>query len=1063
MHGGVRVNYAETMCALLHDIGKVFQRYKRRSEEGLERQIEIEELRKILDEMPRDIEHERIGVEVVREATGKTVDLEVCELFRRAIPYADVVAAAERGLGSYLHLGSIWGKIEEDISRKLGLRYNHAYTPLLSPLWIARETGYTDAIGPCAGKPYSADTALDNLRQTLSDILLGLEKGDADRISSSLAQLIGRLVNEPLWIPPRPLKLDEILGLKTYDYKSAQKLTDYAGISESLYNGLKLVSGLYKRGVTLTRGYVDTVGELLRFTLLAVPAAVYMALLPDTSLYSHSKLVTAYTAALSTGTEKFRILVVDARGIQNFVAAPVVVKAASRVIRGRSFLVELILASLVNYILELYGGLPSANVVTSEGGTSEIIVPALNPLHESKLMETITRVVRATYERLRGLWITLAISREFDLDDVDFVRNIKECKREEVLKCPGFFELEENLARNLAQEKARDEVLSALRIDETNIEGFDAITKEPVTRADLTDWFGLKVTDTLKDYAMAISGGKLEVGDLVCETTHLSLVAGSALRNLTFLLSIYLYRQLEDTPTPASDEVVELLDVLKKRIGDRFKIPAVDEQLFFGNLEYRLELKTVQEREREVVEYMVIPFDVAFVPLPTLGALHVMISARTPTPAPATEPSPEELEKALSVAISELERASAEMVALLLGMIHDELAKLITERKCRIRVEVRTVNKGVEFIDVLRMERLSKTIEMLLKDKIDVHIGTIHTGTHHPSTPEGLVDLDAYNLIAMVKADADILGEVRKLLSFSPTRLSALSDYLTTVVNCKTNILASKITAEYAHRLQPRGAIILYAGGDDVAFYGYWVDVLLMLGKFYSDVVSALYPLSFTSAAAIERSDYPLLELYSKVVKVLEDGKEEARGWVFLSDISTAKPVLCVDGKVKLTSGMQPSGVGVYSVIPAVKLTGPLELFESLITTIEKLEKSAEVKSKLAEYKRELMIVLRIAALNGHELSVLMGLLTGSETSRDYGALYNLTRRLVALSYTSARRKDNYERLTDLLKNLVGITAKIHHEVGEDVVEAMRRAVSSKTFIDVLVLYLNPYSTEIRK
>ncbi|MEM4888724.1 MAG: hypothetical protein QXJ64_04720 [Thermosphaera sp.] len=71
--------------------------------------------------------------------------------------------------------------------------------------------------------------------------------------------------------------------------------------------------------------------------------------------------------------------------------------------------------------------------------------------------------------------------------------------------------------------------------------------------------------------------------------------------------------------------------------------------------------------------------------------------------------------------------------------------------------------------------------------------------------------------------------------------------------------------------LTGRGPIMLYTGGDDIAFYGHWVDVIRFLYEVYDKVLKTIYPLSFSSAVIVEASNYPLLELYSRVTGLLRE------------------------------------------------------------------------------------------------------------------------------------------------------------------------------------------------
>lgn len=1026
----LRVNYFESLCGLLHDVGKPLQRYAQRVLEGFEKRDEA-----ILGMISELKTHEKIGAKVVKEIMG--IDMSLCGLFRHALKYADRIAAAERGLGGYLYLADKWKYIESNVLKATGVAYGHTTAPSLSPLWILTQSEYANSVGPCLKDSFSAEIALRRLREHLIPLLNALDKEDVNGISKTLSELLSALKDEPLWFSPRPLTSDNLRELKALTYSDAKNGIDYLSISRHIVKGLRLVKELYND--RFTRGYVDTVNELLKYTLLTVPAAVYLALLPDTSLYSHSRIVAAYSSALSLGVKKFKLLVVDARRIQEFVASPVVAKAASRVVRGRSFLVELLSISLLNYLLELYGGLPYTNVVTSEGGTLSIIVPAWDDARVGSILGSVTNVVMSTYKRLRGLWFTVAISRDFGLEDTDVIENLKKCEETTSgeLRCSGFLDLLEDLSRKLAIEKTIDDARSALNIDEEEIAGYDAITREPVTRRELEEGYGLRVDEGVQEYASTISSGKLVLGDVISEATHLSLVAGSGLRNTVFLISVYVYKpstNLQQAPLePAEEEINGIVDALREYMGKLIERQIKPVELYFSK-----------------VDFAGYGFNVVFIPLANLGSLHVMISSTVPA-----MPILEEEVRAAVIAVSSTLKALLE-----------KLGELV-RRHAVVRVEVRAVNKGAEFIELLENKELLEVVRELFERGVDFYLGTIHTGTYHPLTLKvekeyvglpALVDLDAYNLIAMVKADADNLGEVKKLISFSPTRLSALSDMLSTVITCKAHLLAADYANRYAKDLKPRGPIVLYAGGDDIAFYGYWVDVLLFLGRLYTDVFNALYPLSFTSAMVLERGDYPLLDLYSKVTRTLDEGKREARGWVFLAEIASPKPVTC-GSKVRITSGMQPTSTGIYA--QGFQPITPLELYTSLTSLLEKLEDSPRDREKVSEYKRELMIISRIAALNEIEVETFRYMLEGAQMP-SAEALYDLTRRLVAFSYVSARREKEFEELSKALSGILGSNVEIHHRSGENVSEALRRAVCSKTLIDILLLYLNPYSTQMR-
>lgn len=1016
-------NYVETLCGLLHDIGKALFRYKLRAEDG------VEEKNEVYEELLKDVkDHEEAAIRVmdfvIKSLPGhKSASYEaVCGPYEEVIRSADSMAASERGLGDYWWIKGEWKNIEKEIERKVGgIRYRHQYVPLLSPLWILIKTNYVNSIGPCGVKEYRCDEALKEYLRLMTPLIQALDHRDEDKIADELSRLIKELANESVWLAPQPLTKENILGLRGSTLVDASKSAKYSDISKWTVIGLKKIIKAF--GGKASRGFIDTVDELLRHTVLTVPAAVYAALLSDTSLYSHSKVAAAYTSVRSMGIKTYKLMVLDARKIQEFVAAPVVAKAASRVIRGRSFLAELVSMSLLNYVLELYGGLPYSNVITSEGGTLTLIVPALiDEQRENELIKQIKEVVKETHSKLRGLWYTVALSKKFGLGDVDYIRGLKSCKNADTPRCSHFFEVLDSLEERLAIEKSLDDSRAVFKISEKDIEGFDAITGEPVVRDEL-DRFALRVNDRTRDYASAISGGKLQVGDIISEVTHLSLVAGTSLRNLIFLVSLYLYEDGEKFKP--SDKVSELVNSLRKKISEKWERRVENFELYFGN-----------------VEINGCGYNIGLVPIPSLGSLHVPVSG----------------------IVCELR---TEVIRNLLEIILEILQPVMcgskepTNVNLRCRLEVRLVNVGLNFVE--NLTDLANVMEKLLNMGVDIYVGALYTGTYHPTvlkiekgaiTGFELVDLDSYDLISLVKVDADSLGEVKKMLSFSPTRLASLSDLLLMVMTGKAHLKANEYSKRFAKE-KPRGPIILYSGGDDIAFYGYWVDALAFLGELYKDVLSSLYPLSFTSAAAIEGSSYPLLELYRRVVGYLKDTKRECRGGVYVAEVSSPKPVKCdcetTECVCKIVECFQPYESGLYS---GFKSTSPLEIFDVLAKTLEKLE---ERWRDLEAYKREMRLISQIASMRYEDGFNELKALCEPASLKE---LYSITKRLVALSYISNRREEDLRNLESILEDIISDptgrkSVRIHHVVGDDIKESLLRVVKGKSFIDILLFYLS--------
>lgn len=1049
-----RVNYKEAICVLLHDVGKAFLRFKKRYE--LKHETGQGE---IYDLIKNNESHNEIGRTVVLKYTEGAIDLSICrDLYDEIIKISDHTAAAERGLPTqYRIVKESWSSIENSIKGRLGVDYNHYMTPLLSPLWIARIGGYMDATGPCSRTSFTYERALEKLLDIYYPIIRGLENNDPSDLANAVANFITSLKDENLWIAPQPLTIENIMAISPGQYEDAQRKIDYAGIVRWIREGLEQIHQIYGSMGLNTRGFIDTLSELLKYTLLTVPAAVYMALPPDTSLYSHSKIATAYASAgsvtsgvsnNSNNSPRYRLMIVDARRIQDFVASPVVAKAASRVIRGRSLLVELVTMSLVNYILELYGGLPYTNVLTMEGGTLDIIVPSLSRDLESKIMSSIKEYVKATYESLHGIPFTIQLSSEFGLKDVNFMDNLVALKHG---RNEGFLMIQEDLERKLSIQKIRDESIFRLNVNEDAIAGFDAITRELVTKAEIHSGFGLKIDESLTEYSNVISGGKLSNEDLISESTHLSLVAGTALRGAVTLVSIYTYTKNpsdQDIAIPDEERIKKLVNCVQSVLSKYTKKKIDQRQLYIK------------------VYYEDWSLGVAIIPIKTLGALHILINTFNPS----------------SEAEGDIMLVPRRVgIKLALDIIKELDNTLIEEG--RSRIELRVVNTGVEFIEVFTGEYVQKTLSNLIKRGLDIYLGTMFLGVFHPykiieeedgSLEIAHVDLDIYDFISMSKSDIDNLGEVKKLLSLSPTRLSMLSDFLTLIVIYKTHLIASDYvckmlvrkktdTKEMRFRHVMRGPIILYAGGDDIAIYGYWVDVLLFIDKLHREVLHSIYPLTFTTAMTLEKSDYPLLELYLRAVNALSEGKKEAKGWIFITDLSSPRIVQCSSDSspdCKITRGIVPTEALAH--MNRVQLCTQLEVFETIAKVLENLENNPSNLSKLLEYKRELVTISRLANVDRNTLGKL-GRILSKDTRIQVEEYFDIIKRGMAFSYLSIRRKDDFEKLEDNIKSMIGTQSnvRLHHIPGTDIITTLNRAICSKTFIDILVFYINTFSREL--
>lgn len=154
-----------------------------------------------------------------------------------------------------------------------------------------------------------------------------------------------------------------------------------------------------------------------RFTV-CIPAATVGKVIPDVSLYDHSRATSAlalslyrYHAATSSLTEsavkdsaplKFLLVTGDFSGIQNFIfsSGGSTNKAAAKLLRGRSFAVS-ILSELAAYRLCTALGLPTTAILLDAAGKFTLIAPNL-PETESTISSVREELNRWLIERYYG-------------------------------------------------------------------------------------------------------------------------------------------------------------------------------------------------------------------------------------------------------------------------------------------------------------------------------------------------------------------------------------------------------------------------------------------------------------------------------------------------------------------------------------------------------------------------------------------------------------------------------------------------------------------------------------
>jgi CRISPR-associated protein Csm1 len=1017
--------YSIALYALLHDTGKPIVRLAFRAREGLESPsdyvrnrfrelfgIDLSEFKGRHSELS-----DKVFIKLIGGLLGYTFNKNIFDYVRKVVKVADPLAAAERGFeNKYLSVVEELQNKFNEISNRLGERYEHYTAPLLLPTWILLKSKYEDYVGPkayakgMAGKWSSRIALKVFLEDFLKEFVEAVQSGDVDKLVSILSNLLISLKNEEIWLPVNHVDVDVLLELRSYTYSGAVKKSNYSNVVGSLFKLLDSFVNVIGKGETITRGVVNTVNAILSSSLMFVPSAVVGTIAPDISLYSHSKLVAAYASALySSSNKKVRWVVVDVNNIQKFISAPVKAAASSRILRGRSLLVELILDAVSEYLLELFGGLPQTNIVVSEGGTVDAIVPDLKDF-ESRIeqLKTVLRELAEQFEYSIGF--TVSYSAPISIEDFSFLQALVSNK--------GLPQILEKQSRMHALERLRQE--ARIAGSSTVVKDYDTLTLEPITSK---QEYRLLVNEDNLGYVEAIAGpGKLAVGDNISEPTHLSLIAGTVSRNLVSVISIHAYT-LGDTVQPSKDIMRYLAD--KLRVG----ILSCHKEYKYANV-LACTGAVVAQKHR---------VDLAIIPLTSIGSIYILVGLHDIDPF-----DPSDYGQVMKVWT---------ILGYILNAIHGALNSMSQDlkdlqAKTRISIEVMLVNSPQSFIPSKSIageaayEVISKVVKKLRQGGVDIGFRYILTNAYHPTVIDAskkisLVDLEQYDVVATAKIDLDSVGEVRKLLSHTPSRLATFSDLTNLVVAAKAYLHVVR----YFNQLKPShvfDVIALYAGGDDVTIYGRWSHVLYYLSRMYDEVLSVLRPLSASAGVAIDRSKVPILELYSRALSQLDEAKS-VKGSVA---IEGAQQLEYKVGNKLVSLKVFPPSVSGGWVIDDDSVYWNLKF---LAETLWRLSRGNDVAERLNEYKSLLHTLAQVA----YETS----------SSMHQSPLARL-RLKVLYAYLWSRRVNDLTKLNGLLKELrveskapqLPIYPDDYRRHGAD--EVLRIISNTKPILDYIILAL---------
>ena len=316
--------YEVVLYALLHDIGKIFVRFAHRFQEyeKIGKEIDERKYRKLdllirwmlrrsesIENLTRELRgrnHQEISEIFVNNLLNGEPDDRMKKLINLILRMCDPAAAAERGIETdysffVKHFSEIKKSIDDILTSKYTkcsndnrkLSYDHYTCPYLLPTWILLKTNYLESVGSIAFSRkrigYNHAEALIKLADIIVPIFDAARRRAPDELVKGVTDLLNSLLDEELWVPVLPLVYDRLEDVSTYSFREAAKKSSYF---EVLYELLALIYSLVELygGEHLTRRCViDTLTEILRLTTLFVPAAVWGAIVPDTSLYVHSK------------------------------------------------------------------------------------------------------------------------------------------------------------------------------------------------------------------------------------------------------------------------------------------------------------------------------------------------------------------------------------------------------------------------------------------------------------------------------------------------------------------------------------------------------------------------------------------------------------------------------------------------------------------------------------------------------------------------------------------------------------------------------------------------------
>ncbi len=854
--------------ALLHDIGKAFQRTNIQNTEYAWKLFQYLSL-------TGNESHEKIGERIINWFLDEEIPRGLYEYIR----IADRASASERaGIFTMKKAKCINQVIQNIVKQYWKTEYRPSDVPLLTPLWLLALP--KNIMGD---KDYTSRDAAEIFKEFFS-LSMKLNENQNEEIFKEFCEKLYELLSpiwkkliykdSKYWIPVIPLDDENAIldRLKLMNYEKAHLNSMYSGVTDKTLKYMSVIRSLYK-DKRYSIGALYTLERALSTTLMLIPSGVFGSLFPDIGLYTHSRIVASLAdVAYNSGEEKlYQYMLVDLNGIQRFIYSPLREAAASRVLRGRSIIVQILSHIITDTVLEEYNA-PRYSYVVREGGTSLLIVK-YDKEKEPSLKEKIwTRLLRALYKDTQGsLLLTLVSSGPIDM---------KELSKGAESFIKVYNKIAEELQDKITMSKARRDtklLAEGLLAGPRKIVDNDYVTGEPVFEDD--DFKINAENEVQKEYLEEFLPGKIKSG-MITGLTHMSLVAGSLARNLRKIIII-------DT-----DEPYKLYHILS---GAGTKYHDCNRLYIIGN-EGFCDINT----------------PVGLLPFINLKKIVILLSAMDNL---AVVEDVENLSKILKC----------------LKKIMDQgvpIGKIIV-----YNVSNKKLSLGLPSRQADGLQKLSEVVRALEERDTTVIFDYMIMSTHHPATTEANVSrikgLDEIaessipkGIIGTAKIDGDSVGDIIKTyMVYGPSRLAMFSD----LMNIAFQVIPLLKLEGSRHK---DNLVFLYGGGDDIVVYGGLVSLIKYIGEVYESITSILKPITYTAAIAFDRYRTPILYLYTRTSRLLEKGKASGKGLLLLEHVAEPPPY---PRKAERISSQSP----VIDMLPGIPLDKENDEYRMLMKIIE--------------------------------------------------------------------------------------------------------------------------------